>query len=47
MKVLRRGEGREFDAGVVEALDRIVSRHGGDAGLWVRYDAPVDPAAVN
>ena len=47
MKVLRRGEGREFDAGVVEALDRIVARHGGDAGLWVRYDAPVDPIAVN
>ncbi|MBK8322468.1 MAG: GAF domain-containing protein [Betaproteobacteria bacterium] len=47
MKVLRRGEGREFDAGVVEALDRIVSRHGGDAGLWVRYDAPEGPVAVN
>jgi len=47
MKVLRRGEGREFDVAVVDALDRVVARHGGDADHWVRYVAPGDPAAVN
>ena len=47
MKVLRRGAGAQFDSAVVDALDRVAARHGGDAEPWVRYDAPGDAAVTN
>jgi putative nucleotidyltransferase with HDIG domain len=46
IEVLRRDGGVRFDATIVDALDRIVLRHGGGAGMWVRQDAPAGPLAV-
>lgn len=37
---LRQGAGTRYDNHAIDALARVVARHGADTGRWVRYEPP-------